>query len=133
LRHGPAQFHAFIPGENVRVHTVGDQLFATRVHSHAVDYRYAHRDGFDVEMEPTVLPPAIAQACLRIARELDLLLTGIDLKETPDGDFYCFEVNPSPGFLYYEKHAGQPISLALAELLHRGVTQIPDEQRRAAV
>jgi glutathione synthase/RimK-type ligase-like ATP-grasp enzyme len=120
LRHGPAQLQSFIPGENVRVHTVGHQLFATRVHSEAVDYRYASREGRNVEMEPTVLPPAIAESCLRLARQLDLLMTGIDLKETPDGEYYCFEVNPSPGFLYYEKYSGQSISTALAELLHHG-------------
>jgi glutathione synthase/RimK-type ligase-like ATP-grasp enzyme len=122
LRNGPAQFQSFIPGENVRVHTVGDQLFATRVHSETVDYRYASREGGNVEMEPATLPPAIAESCLRLARELDLLLTGIDLKETPDGDYYCFEVNPCPGFLYYEKYTRQPISTALASLLHRGLT-----------
>lgn len=120
LHHGPAQFQSFIPGENIRVHTVGDQLFATRVYSEAVDYRYASRDGHDVQMLTTTLPPAIAESCFRIARELDLLLTGIDLKETPDGNFYCFEVNPCPGFLYYERYTGQPISKALADLLHEG-------------
>ena len=98
LRYGPAQFQSFIPGENIRVHTIGDQLFATRVHSEAVDYRYASREGRNVEMEPAILPPAIAESCLRVARQLGLLLTGIDLKATPDGEYYCFEVNPSPGF-----------------------------------
>jgi glutathione synthase/RimK-type ligase-like ATP-grasp enzyme len=121
LRHGPAQFQAFIPGVNVRVHTVGEQLFAARVYSEAVDYRYAGREGSRVEMEPMTLPAAIAESCLRLARELDLLMTGIDLKETPHGDYYCFEVNPSPGFLYYEKYSGQPISAALADLLHTGL------------
>lgn len=120
LRHGPAQFQAFIPGVNVRVHTVGDQLFATRVYSQVVDYRYAGREGGQVEMEPATLPPAVAESCLRLASELDLLMTGIDLKETPAGDYYCFEVNPSPGFLYYEKYSGQPISTALVNLLHNG-------------
>ncbi len=121
LRHGPAQFQAFIPGDNVRVHTVGEQLFATRVHSETVDYRYASREGGAVEMEPTILPANVAESCLRLARQLDLLFTGIDLKETPEGDYYCFEVNPCPGFLYYEKHTHQPISAALAELLHHGL------------
>jgi glutathione synthase/RimK-type ligase-like ATP-grasp enzyme len=130
LRHGPAQFQSFIPGENVRVHTVGAQLFATRVHSEAVDYRYASREGGNVEMEPTILPPDIAESCLRLARQLDLLLTGIDLKETPDGDYYCFEVNPCPGFLYYESYTGQPISKALADLLHYGLSPLPGDERR---
>lgn len=130
LRHGPAQFQSFIPGENVRVHTVGDQLFATRVHSEVVDYRYASREGRNVEMEPMTLPPAIAESCMRLARQLDLLLTGIDLKETPDGDYYCFEVNPCPGFLYYERYSGQPISTALADLLHDGLKPLLNDERR---
>lgn len=121
LRHGPAQFQSFIPGDNVRVHTVGDRLFATRVHSEAVDYRYGGREGHDVMMEATVVPEAVGQACLRLARRFDLLHAGIDLKETPDSEYYCFEVNPSPGFLYYEQQTGQPISVALAELLQHGV------------
>jgi glutathione synthase/RimK-type ligase-like ATP-grasp enzyme len=121
LRHGPAQFQSFIPGENVRVHTVGDQLFASRVHSEAVDYRYGGREGQNVVMEPTVVPAAVQRACLSLAGRLDLLLAGIDLKQTPGGDYYCFEVNPSPGFLYYEQQTRQPISAALAELLQNGV------------
>ncbi len=131
LRHGPAQFQSFIPGENVRVHTVGDRLFATRVHTEAVDYRYARRDGQDVSMEPTTLPSAVEEACLRVARGLDLLLTGIDLKETPEGEYYCFEVNPCPGFIYYERQTGQPISTALADLLRQDKTQDTVERRTA--
>jgi glutathione synthase/RimK-type ligase-like ATP-grasp enzyme len=127
LRHGPAQFQAYIPGDNVRVHTVGERVFAVRVRSGAVDYRYASREGLDVEMEPASLPQGIADACLRLARQLDLPLAGIDLKLTPAGEYYCFEVNPSPGFLYYEKYARQPISLALATLLHYGHS-VPGDQ-----
>lgn len=132
LRNGPAQLQAFISGVNVRVHTVGDQLFATRVHSEAVDYRYASREGCKVEMESTTLPPAIAESCVRLAHQLDLLLTGIDLKETPDGDYYCFEVNPSPGFLYYEQYTGQPISTALADLLYCGVAAATQNREEGA-
>lgn len=132
LLNGPAQFQAFIPGHNVRVHTVGETLFATRVVSEAVDYRYARRDGQAVEMEATELPPSVARSCRRIARELGLLHAGIDLKTTPDGDWFCFEVNPCPGFLYYERNTGQPISAALAELLYHGRAVQPEPTREAA-
>ena len=118
LRNGPAQFQAFVPGLNVRVHTVGDMVFATRIETDAVDYRYAHLDGLDVVMTPVALPAAVKGACLRAARELDLLFAGIDLKQTPDGEYVCFEINPCPGFIYYERHTGQPISAALADLLN---------------
>jgi glutathione synthase/RimK-type ligase-like ATP-grasp enzyme len=118
LGNGPAQFQAFVPGRNVRVHTVGNAVFATRIETDAVDYRYAHLDGLDVAMTPVTLPEATRTACLRAARGLGLLFAGIDLKETPDGDYLCFEVNPCPGFIYYERRTGQQISTALANLLN---------------
>jgi len=121
LRDGPAQFQAFVPGRNVRVHTVGARVFATAIESEAVDYRYAHLDGLTARLTPVELPDPINQACLRLARACDLLFAGIDLKQTPSGEFVCFEVNPCPGFLYYERHTGQPISTALAELLRGAV------------
>lgn len=118
LRHSVTQFQSYLPGDNVRVHTVGAEIFATRVQSEAVDYRYAKRQGHDsAAMRATELPPEIAAACLRLAGALKLVIAGIDLKQTPDGQWYCFEINPSPGFAYYEQHTGQPISLALAEVL----------------
>ena len=50
---------------------------------------------------------------------LDLLFAGIDLKETPDGRVLLLRGKSLPGLLYYERHTGQPISTALADLLHR--------------
>jgi glutathione synthase/RimK-type ligase-like ATP-grasp enzyme len=120
LRHAPAQFQELVPGDDVRVHTVGERLFGSRVTSEAIDYRYGAREGHEVMMEPIEVPAAVGEACVRLARRMDLLLTGIDLKRTPGGDYYCFEVNPSPGFLYYEQHTRQPISAALADLLRHG-------------
>lgn len=120
LKNGPTQFQEYVPGDDLRVHTVGDRLFTTRVRSRSVDYRYASDDGEEVEMDAADLPGHIADACRRLARQLDLTLSGIDLRKTPSGEYYCFEVNPCPGFLYYEKHSRLPISLALADLLHRG-------------
>ena len=117
LCNGPAHLQAFVPGHNIRVHIVGEQIIATRIDSDAVDYRYAHLDGATAMLEPVRVPPTVEAACLRLADEFDLLFAGIDLKETPDGEFFCFEVNPCPGFLYYERHTGQPISTALAHLL----------------
>jgi glutathione synthase/RimK-type ligase-like ATP-grasp enzyme len=133
LRDCPAQFQTYLRGDNVRVHTVGDEVFATRIRSAAVDYRYAKQQGADAEMEPTTLPPEIAEACIRLSRTLGLVIAGIDLKETPDGAFYCFEINPSPGFAYYEQRTAQPISAALADLLHRGTVGQPVKGGETAI
>ncbi len=43
---------------------------------------------------------------------------GIDLRCTPN-EWYCFEVNPSPAFTYYQEAAGHHIDEAIAELLAR--------------
>ena len=49
--------------------------------------------------------------------ELDLPLCGIDLKRAVDGTFFCFEVNPSPAYSYYQDQTGQPIADALVDYL----------------
>ena len=71
----------------------------------------------------------MAAACMNVARQFGLLFAGIDLKETAEGDYYCFEINPSPAFLVYEQLSGQPISRALAELLHGVSPSAPAERR----
>jgi glutathione synthase/RimK-type ligase-like ATP-grasp enzyme len=117
LRHGPAQFQALVPGTNIRVHVVGERVFATRIESAAVDYRYAPREGIPVTMQETRLPEDVAASCVRLARQLDLVLAGIDLKETPSGEYVCFEANPAPAFVAYEAVTRQPISTAVATIL----------------
>ena len=117
IRWCPTQFQAFVEGTNIRVHTVGSTLFATAIHTQATDYRYARRQGSDVELHAIELPDALAERCLGLAQALGLAFAGIDLKLTPDNQVYCFEVNPSPAFSYYEAHTGQPIAQAVARYL----------------
>ena len=109
IRSLPTQFQARIIGTNIRVHIVGEQVFATEIVSTAVDYRYAHRDGLEVEMHPVVLPTDIAARCVQLSKTLQLPFCGIDLMRTSRGEYYCFEVNPSPAYSYFEHEAGQPI------------------------
>jgi glutathione synthase/RimK-type ligase-like ATP-grasp enzyme len=54
-----------------------------------------------------------------MAAGMGLNVAGIDLRCTPGGAWVCFEVNPSPAFVYYEKATGQPIAAAIAALLAR--------------
>lgn len=118
LRWCPAQFQAYVPGVDVRVHVVGDETFATQVRSTAVDYRYAADEvGEPAELEPVVLDADVARRCVDLTRDLGLLVSGIDLRLHPDHPPVCFEVNPSPGYSYYELSTGQPIADAIARLL----------------
>lgn len=114
----PTQFQAFVPGTNLRVHTVGGEVFATAVSTGATDYRYAYRQtGDSAELREVEPAPWLAEKCLALARGLGLAFAGIDLKVTPDDEVYCFEVNPSPAFSYYQGHTDQPISRAVARHL----------------
>jgi glutathione synthase/RimK-type ligase-like ATP-grasp enzyme len=114
----PTQFQEWIPGTDIRVHVVGSQVFATRVSCDADDYRYAAEQGHPpARLTPIGLPPEVEFACLRVSRGLRLPVSGIDLRLTPEGDWYCFEVNPSPAFTYYASATGQPIGRSIAALL----------------
>jgi glutathione synthase/RimK-type ligase-like ATP-grasp enzyme len=81
-----------------------------------VDYRYAGRQGSSVDLETAELDIQIAQRCVEMACSLGLAFAGIDLMLTDD-DIYCFEINPNPGFSYFENMTGQPIARAVAEYL----------------
>lgn len=116
----PTQFQAYVPGENIRVHVVGDVLFPTLIKSEAVDYRYASSENLEVNMIPIQLPEVIENACFELSRKLRLPLCGIDLKKTPENEYYCFEVNPSPGYSYFQQTSGQDISGAIVRYLEKG-------------
>jgi glutathione synthase/RimK-type ligase-like ATP-grasp enzyme len=121
LRWCPVQFQEQIDGPDVRVHVVGDEVFAAKVDSEAIDYRYARAQvGHDARLTPYQLPDAVADACVALATDLDLPFSGVDLKMAEDGRVVCFEVNPSPGFSWYEQEAGLPISAAVASWLAGG-------------
>lgn len=117
LRGLPVQFQAHVPGTDVRAHVIGSEVFAARVDSAAVDYRYATRDGLTADLEAFELPADVAARCVTLAASLGLPFTGVDLRRTPDGEWVCFEANPMPGYSYYETGAGLPISAALVRLL----------------
>jgi hypothetical protein len=112
----PTQFQRWVEGEDVRVHVVGDEIFACCVHSEADDYRYAGPEA-PVTLEPLVLPADVAERCFALSRAMELPVAGLDLRRSSAGDWYCFEVNPSPGFSYFQQETGQPIDVAIAQLL----------------
>lgn len=113
----PTQFQRYIEGTEYRVHVVGRKVFACEVLSEDTDYRYPATEA--PRISACTLPDFVIQRCLTVSELLELPLCGIDLRRTPSGEWYCFEVNPSPGFTFYEDCAGLPIAPAIAELLAR--------------
>jgi hypothetical protein len=121
VRWCPTQFQQYIPGVDYRVHVVGDQVFACKISSQATDYRYAARQDLSVEICACELPSDIADRCRMLMESLGLSVAGIDFRRDPEGRWYCFEVNPSPAFTYYQNASGHPIDESIAELLMRSV------------
>ena len=76
-------------------------MFAVEVVSAADDYRYARQQGSSVTLRASTLPRDVeervppdqrrAQAAARRDRSA---------RSHPGGEWYCFEVNPSPCFSY---------------------------------
>ncbi|MCY1034359.1 hypothetical protein OV207_23100 [Corallococcus sp. BB11-1] len=120
LRHCPVMFQEQVPGTDVRVHVVGTRVFVTELRSGATDYRFAEAEGHTCTLREASLPPADLERCLALSQALGMVVSGIDLRRTPDGELCCFEVNPAPGFTFYQSATGQPIGEALADLLLSG-------------
>jgi glutathione synthase/RimK-type ligase-like ATP-grasp enzyme len=117
VRHCPTLFQQRLQGTNVRVHVVGREVFACEVDSDGLDYRYAGREGQSTDLRATTLDDRTRWLCIRAAHDLDLPFAGLDLLLADDGRTYCFEVNPSPGYSWYEDTTGQPIARSLARWL----------------
>lgn len=116
VRNGPVQFQQWIPGHDVRVHVVDDQWFATAIVSEALDYRYPRIEA-EVVLAASEIPDGLGAALVEFTRARGLHAAGVDLRRTPDAEWYALEVNPSPGFSYYEDATGQPIASAIADVL----------------
>lgn len=114
LKNCPLQLQSFVEGTDVRVHVVGDRgVFASLINSEASDYRYDKKS----EIVPFDLGQELEQRCIDLADGLGLTLAGIDLRITPEDEVFCFEVNPSPAFSWYQDRTEQPITETLCELL----------------
>jgi glutathione synthase/RimK-type ligase-like ATP-grasp enzyme len=109
---GPVLFQRRVKGANVRVHVVAEWTAACAIASDAVDYRYGAASA-----EPCTIPDDIAARCVALARDLGLAIAGLDLIAGEDRRWYCLEVNPNPGFSYYDIAREEPIARRVAELL----------------
>jgi glutathione synthase/RimK-type ligase-like ATP-grasp enzyme len=123
VRHCPTQFQAYVPGTDYRIHVVGNQVLATMIHSDDDDYRYDR----SAQRCQVAIPDLLADRCRGLARRLGLAVAGIDLRRTPDGQWICFEVNPSPGFVYFDDGA---IAAAVADLLESSRVCSPNRPGR---
>jgi RimK-like ATP-grasp domain len=121
LAHCPVLFQEAIVGPDIRVHVVGPDVHCVRIESDQVDYRYAAARGGERHLSRFEdLPPELAERCIRFAANRGLAVAGFDFKIAPSGEYYCFEMNSSPAFTFFDNCLGGDISNAVARLLASG-------------
>lgn len=116
LYKSPVKLQEFVPGTDIRAYLVKDELFAMEIRSSTLDFR----EDREAARVPLTLPDAVVEDCKTVARTLDLVFTGIDLRRTPDGEYVFFEANPTPVFLLDETASGYPIGDRLVDVLMAG-------------
>jgi glutathione synthase/RimK-type ligase-like ATP-grasp enzyme len=114
----PTQFQEYVSGIDYRVHVVDDAIYVCELVSNADDYRYSERQNAQVTRRQVDLPKEWADRCRVLAASLDLPVAGIDLRQTPAGEWFCFEVNPSPAFSWFDTSDSR-IAKGVAALLAR--------------
>jgi glutathione synthase/RimK-type ligase-like ATP-grasp enzyme len=110
LQYAPVILQAFVPGVDVRVTAVGDELFAAEIDARATASP-------DCRVAPCTLQDREADALRALLRELDLSYAAIDLRRRDDGSYAFLEINPGGQWYFVEQRTGQPITAALASLL----------------
>jgi glutathione synthase/RimK-type ligase-like ATP-grasp enzyme len=122
VRVAPVIFQEFVPAEcDLRITAVGDSLFPAAIrmpHEGPVDFRM-HVGNSSVRAE--TLPADLCDKVLELQRRLGLVYGAIDVRRTPQGEYYFFEVNTAGEFLFIEDRTGQPIARAIGDWLS-GVT-----------
>ena len=119
----PVLIQEYVTGIDVRVHVVGDSCLSCAVFSEETDYRYSSSSRMAVVED---LGHEVQNACVALTKDLGLVFSGIDLRVADSGEIFCFEVNPSPGYSYFEYSCGLPIARELANLMARATGRNTD-------
>lgn len=113
LRFAPITLQERIDGTNIRAFVAGERVLGCEIQAESLDYR----DDEAARVLVHRLPAEIERQSIAIARELDLLWTGIDYRLDPEGRYVFLEANPSPMFMGFEQQSGVPLTSALIDLL----------------
>jgi RimK-like ATP-grasp domain len=109
---GPVHLQRFVIGDNVRAHVIGDEVIAVRINSFESDYRLDRAATF----EPYVIPADIVDLLRKATRSMGLSFAGWDFKVSND-KYWTLEVNPMPGYSYYDRFLDGKITDSLIKHL----------------
>lgn len=120
VRLAPVIFQEYIPGVDLRIIAVGDQLFTAEIDArdtvYPVDMRMVIGES---KVRPVELPKEVYVALIKLQKRLGLVYGAIDVRRTDDGEYYFLEVNPAGQWMFVETRTGLAISQAIADYLEK--------------
>ena len=119
VRIAPVIFQEFVPAESdLRITYVDGHFYAAAIRSEpqngSIDFRMSVGAA---EMRAEKLPTDIADKLRALMQRLGLVYGAIDVRRTPGGEYYFFEVNTAGEFLFVEERTNLSISKAIAAWL----------------
>lgn len=111
---GPIHLQRFVSGADLRIHVVADWVIGQRVSSTAVDYR---RAGDLDALGVFDVPPELHELVVAGTQSVGLVFAGWDFKIDTEGEYWCLEANPMPGYSPYDNRCDGAISRELLRYL----------------
>lgn len=116
----PVQIQRRLIGKNIRVHVINTTVISLEIESTEIDYRIDDLN----KMRLIHLPQNVSDWCVRAVKKESLKFAAVDLFLEESGIWHCFEINPSPGYDFFEKklisQGGEPL---ISRVLYRSLIQ----------
>lgn len=120
LRHAPAILQELIPGTDIRVTVVGNQIFGAEIDSSSGNYPVDFRMNHQLDIREMQLPQHIIAGIMALMRQMGLIYGALDFRrDDRTGQLRFLEINPAGQWLFVEQQTGQPIAQAVAGQLAR--------------
>jgi glutathione synthase/RimK-type ligase-like ATP-grasp enzyme len=133
VRYAPVIFQEYVPGVDLRITLVGDEIYAAEIDARHTAYEVDMRMVVgEAPMRPVSLPAALASRLRALQHQLGLVYGAVDMRRTDTGDYVFLEVNPAGQWLFVEERCGLPISQAVADYLARARPATPPTASQAA-
>jgi glutathione synthase/RimK-type ligase-like ATP-grasp enzyme len=119
VRYAPVTFQEFVPAvADLRITVFGGNIFCIAVDNSSLSYAYDYRVDLDnVGARVFELSPDVKLLLLELMRRLRLVYGAIDMRLTPDGEFYFLEVNTAGEWRFLEEKTELKITDAFADFL----------------
>lgn len=105
VKFAPVIFQEFIPAMvDLRITVIGKQIFCIAIDTSKSDYEYDYRvDLPNAVIKPHNLPSNLKVLLLKFMKRLGLIYGAIDMRLTPDGEYYFLEINTAGEWQFLEE------------------------------